>query len=192
MAFLLLSPTKKKIFLLLSISYCMREMLDKVPEGNWMCEECRFEKEMENQRQVKVEMDGSEKNQLSGQANSANADAPVKVDAKDLDVEGNGTQKIVSGTQFSGKRHAESTEVGPVVKRQAVELSLGSPKSSSPGRIAALSRNGSFKNSEKGKVRPVHQMPATTHSNDMPETARSPTSGPRLTPRGEFHVNCIS
>lgn len=172
----------------------MREMLDKVPEGNWMCEECRFEKEIENQKQVKVEMEGTEKNQLSGQANAVNAvnaDVLVKLDTKDSDVEGNSTHKVVSGTQVSGKRHAENTEVGPVVKRQAVELSSGSPKSSSPSRIAALSRNGSFKNSDKGKVRPVHQTPSTTHSSDIPETARSPTAGPRLTPRGKFHVNSI-
>lgn len=168
-------------------TYCMREMLDKVPEGNWMCEECRFEKEIENQKQVKVEMEGTEKNQLSGQANAVNAvnaDVLVKLDTKDSDVEGNSTHKVVSGTQVSGKRHAENTEVGPVVKRQAVELSSGSPKSSSPSRIAALSRNGSFKNSDKGKVRPVHQTSSTTHSSDIPETARSPTAGPRLTPRG--------
>ena len=163
--------------------------MDKVPEGNWMCEECRFEKEIEDQKQVKVEMDGTEKNQPSRQVTAINADVVVKLDAKDSDVEGNGTHKVVSGTQVSGKRHAENTEVGPAVKRQAVELN--SPKSSSPSRIAVLSRNGSFKNPDKGKVRPVHQTSSNTHSSDIPETARSPTSGPRLTPRGKFLGNCI-
>ncbi|RVW20942.1 hypothetical protein CK203_110966 [Vitis vinifera] len=113
-------------------TYCMREMLDKVPEGNWMCEECRFEKEIENQKQVKVEME-------------------IQM-----------LRETVPTSCFSS----------------------GSPKSSSPSRIAALSRNGSFKNSDKGKVRPVHQTSSTTHSSDIPETARSPTAGPRLTPRG--------
>lgn len=161
-------------------------MLDKVPEGNWMCEECTFEKEFENQKQMKVEIDGTETNQPSRQATAINADVLVKLDAKDSDAEGNGARKVVSGTQVSGKRPAENTEIGPVVKRQAVEPSLGSPKPSSPGRMAALSRNGSFKNSDKGKVRPVNQTSSTTHSIDIQETARSPTSGPRLTPRGKF------
>lgn len=37
--------------LLLSISYCMREMLKKVPEGDWLCEECKFAEESESQKQ---------------------------------------------------------------------------------------------------------------------------------------------
>ena len=28
----------------------MREMLQKVPEGNWLCEECKYAEETENQR----------------------------------------------------------------------------------------------------------------------------------------------
>ena len=40
--------------LLLPISYCMREMLQKVPEGDWLCEECKFAEESENQKQGKA------------------------------------------------------------------------------------------------------------------------------------------
>lgn len=32
-------------------SYCMKEMLQKVPEGDWLCEECKFAEETEKQKQ---------------------------------------------------------------------------------------------------------------------------------------------
>ncbi|KAF2288055.1 hypothetical protein GH714_004134 [Hevea brasiliensis] len=32
-------------------TYCMREMLQKVPEGDWLCEECKLAEETENQKQ---------------------------------------------------------------------------------------------------------------------------------------------
>ncbi|XP_065852678.1 protein PARALOG OF AIPP2 isoform X2 [Euphorbia lathyris] len=32
-------------------TYCMREMLQKVPEGDWLCEECKLSEEAENQKQ---------------------------------------------------------------------------------------------------------------------------------------------
>lgn len=32
-------------------SYCMREMIQKIPEGDWLCEECKFAEETEKQKQ---------------------------------------------------------------------------------------------------------------------------------------------
>lgn len=40
------------------ISYCMREMLDKVPEGDWLCEECKSAEENENQKQGDIKFYG--------------------------------------------------------------------------------------------------------------------------------------
>lgn len=33
------------------ISYCMRKMLRRVPKGDWLCEECKFAEETDNQKQ---------------------------------------------------------------------------------------------------------------------------------------------
>ena len=33
----------------------MREMLQKAPEGNWLCEECKYAEETENRRLSKSE-----------------------------------------------------------------------------------------------------------------------------------------
>lgn len=37
------------------LSYCMRERLNEVPEGDWLCEECKFAEEAEKQKQGKAE-----------------------------------------------------------------------------------------------------------------------------------------
>ncbi|XWS58705.1 hypothetical protein CRYUN_Cryun08bG0057500 [Craigia yunnanensis] len=136
-------------------TYCMREMLQKVPEDDWLCEECKLAEETESQKQG-------------------------------LDAEGKKANKLNSSTQSLGKRHAENLEGASAPKRQAVETNMGSPKLLSPSRVSALSREGSFKNLDKGKVRPSLQISLGNNSgNEMPETVRSPTSGPRLqTPKG--------
>ncbi|KAL5767551.1 hypothetical protein ACOSQ2_014334 [Xanthoceras sorbifolium] len=131
-------------------TYCMREMRRKVPEGNWLCEECQLAEDTENQKQ------GS-------------------------DVEGKRTNKTTASTPSSGKRHAENLEAAPAAKRQAIETSLGSPKSSSPCKMPALSRDSSSKSLDKGKVRPASL--SNHSSSDVLETARS--TGPLLqTPKG--------
>lgn len=92
-----------------------------------------------------------------------------------------------SSTHFPSKRLAENMEVAPAAKKQALEMSMGSPKSSSPVRMGVLSRESSFKNIEKERVRPAQQTSLGNHSaNDMLETSRPSTAGPRLqTPKGE-------
>ncbi|XP_028752367.1 uncharacterized protein LOC114712078 isoform X2 [Neltuma alba] len=127
-------------------TYCMREMLKKVPEGDWQCEECKFA-ETYNQR---------------------------------LDVEERKISKVSSTSQHSGKRLTENIEPTPLTKRQALESSSGSPKSSSPKRIVALSQESSLKSLDKGKVKTDNQMPIRNHSgSDNTETACSPSAGPR-------------
>ncbi|KAL4377299.1 hypothetical protein GQ457_02G039610 [Hibiscus cannabinus] len=143
-------------------TYCMREMLRKVPEGDWLCEECKLAEETESQKQ------GS-------------------------DSEGKKAKKLSSSTSILGKRHAENLEGASAPKRLAGETNMGSPKSLSPSRTSSLSREGSFKNLDKGKVRPSPQISLGNHSgNDVPEAVRSPTSAPRLqTPKGSL-LKCSS
>ncbi|XP_057761999.1 uncharacterized protein LOC130982145 [Arachis stenosperma] len=128
-------------------TYCMREMLQKVPEGEWLCEECKYAEETRNQG-----LEAEEKMILKGSLTS----------------------------QVSNKRLLENIEVASAAKRQALESSTGSPKASSPKRLVPLSRESSFKNLDKGKVKPGHLMPIHNHSSgDDTEVARSPSIGPR-------------
>lgn len=38
------------------LSYCMRVMLQKVPEGDWLCEECKLAEEAEKRKLGKSEL----------------------------------------------------------------------------------------------------------------------------------------
>ncbi|XP_059625095.1 protein PARALOG OF AIPP2-like isoform X2 [Cornus florida] len=97
--------------------YCMRDTLDKVPEGDWLCEECKFDEKIENQKQVKfVIVDGNERNQSSGQVITVNANLFKKLDTKDSDVEGNKTIEDISSAKASVKRHADNIEVASAAK----------------------------------------------------------------------------
>ena len=93
----------------------------------------------------------------------------------------------MNSTQSSGKRQAETIELVPVPKRQATESSLASPKSCSPSRIAALSRDTSFNSLDKGKVKIAHQTYFGNRlSIDIRETAHPSLNGSRVqTPKGK-------
>jgi hypothetical protein len=97
------------------------------------------------------------------------------------DIEGKKNIKTTSTSQVSGKRRPDNIEVAPpAAKRQALELSKGSPKVSSPKKLVPLSRESSFKSSDKLKGKSGLLMPPRNHSGgDDTQTARSPSIGLR-------------
>ena len=112
----------------------MREMLQKVPEGDWLCEECKFAEESENQKQGKLE---------SGHRHCTCSLCELysyhcEMEFEGSEVEEKKMDKLGSCTLVSGKRCAENIEVAPA-KRQALETGIGSPKPSSPSRIVTES-----------------------------------------------------
>ncbi|XP_058778455.1 uncharacterized protein LOC131652572 isoform X2 [Vicia villosa] len=129
-------------------TYCMREMLEKLPEGDWFCEECQDAVEAENKR---------------------------------LDAEEKKIIKTTSMSQVSGKRLSDNIEVAPpAAKRQTLESSKGSPKASSPKKLVTLSRESSFKSSDKlkgksGLLMPLRNLPG----GDDTHPTRSSSIGPR-------------
>lgn len=175
-------------------TYCMRERLDTVPEGDWLCEECKLDEEIETQKEDKYEKDDKNgKNQFLGHVNTHSL---VNSDAKESDFEGNLDIRVGASTDIGSKRPLDNAETASLAKRQALETSLGSPKAISSTRmVASLTKESSFKNLDKGKVRPVHQVSLASNSvgNDCAvETARSPTTVSRLqTPKGSL-LKCNS
>ncbi|CAI9785545.1 unnamed protein product [Fraxinus pennsylvanica] len=160
-------------------TYCMEEMVTKVPEGNWLCEECKVEEQMSNQKQDKIgRIDGNEKNNSCGQSSSENIIS--------FDVEGNRT-KGCSNMRTCGKRPRDDNEVSSMAKKPAIESIMGSPRNSNPSKTAALSRESSFKNLDKGRMQPIyHSSSATLQVNDTPESACA-APDPRIqTSRGTF------
>ena len=118
-------------------------MLQKVPEGDWLCEECKFAEESENQKQGKLE---------SGHRHCTCSLCELysyhcEMEFEGSEVEEKKMDKLGSCTLVSGKRCAENIEVAPA-KRQALETGIGSPKPSSPSRIVT----GSPKPSSPGRI----------------------------------------
>lgn len=162
----------------------MEVMLDEVPKGDWLCQECKFEERKNQEKDKHGAVDGVGKFQFSGYLGSKNAHLVGKSGGKDADVEGDKTDKDNSIVLISRKRNAEDAEVSSVAKKQALEPIIGSPKTSIPNRVGVLSRNSSIKNLDRGKVKPSHQFPPGAHpGDDTPETA-SPTGTQQQTARG--------
>ncbi|KAL8534784.1 hypothetical protein ACS0TY_010715 [Phlomoides rotata] len=152
-------------------TYCMREMLEKVPEGDWLCEECKALEQVEKRRQEKIgRVDKNEKNNSSGQASE---------NLNSSDVEDRRTK---SSTKVAPKRlrDDDDAEVSSIIKKPALESIVGSPKTSNSSKIAALSRESSFKNLDRGKLQPPHHSSSeTVPINGTAESAKS-ASDPRL------------
>ncbi|XP_049393231.1 uncharacterized protein LOC125857667 isoform X4 [Solanum stenotomum] len=161
-------------------TYCMREMLQKVPEGDWMCEECKFDEEMKNRKEDKsVKFDGNGKSYPTGQKIAVgNTGLTIKTESKPPDFEGD----IASDPKTPGKRRMDDTEVSSAAKKQALEPVLASPKTLSPNKLPALSRESSFKNSDKGKLKSANLI-----SSGGLSVHDTPAWGSRLqTSRGTF------
>ncbi|KAL3652092.1 hypothetical protein CASFOL_001773 [Castilleja foliolosa] len=142
-------------------TYCMREMLAKVPDSDWLCEECQAQEHAGNGMEEKVgRMNENEKNN-SGHTSSEHAN--------NSDAEG---QKIKHSTRILSKRHRDDdddAEVSSIVKKPALESKLGSPRPSNSGKTAALSRENSSKNLDKGRLQSSDIAPV----NDTTESASS-------------------
>lgn len=153
--------------------------MDKVPVGDWLCEECKFDVEMKNQRQEKAcSADASEKINSSGQANPDNSNFSTKSEAKGSDVGGNRTSNDPPNMKNLGKRCLDDTEVSRAAKKRVVESDFCSAKISTSSGIAAISRDSSFKRLDRGKAKPIqHPSSGTLSAHD---TATSPASGSQL------------
>ncbi|KAF8379092.1 hypothetical protein HHK36_028521 [Tetracentron sinense] len=165
--------------------YCMQIMLDKVPEGDWLCEECKFKEETENQKQDEFEtvletLKGSSSNEKSKKSRDTGAfnSTLFMKDIKELGVDASSTNRVSSSPCVSAKKHVDDLEVASAPKRQALEKTNGSPNASNPSKKPVLSRDSSFKNMHKGKLKPSYQMPSfgSRSVNNTLDTAHSPTT----------------
>lgn len=169
-------------------TYCMREMLDKVPEGDWICEECKFNEELEAQKQEHSKMLGtSERSKSMGRTGSINYDLSHKLDNKDSSCDLNKAKHVTLTKQVPCKRPGDSIETGPASKKQALESSMISPKMSSPGRIGVLPKDSSFKNLDKTKRKSANQISSGTEStSDSSENVLSPSTSCLHAIKGNF------
>ncbi|KAK1441528.1 hypothetical protein QVD17_07499 [Tagetes erecta] len=91
-------------------TYCMKLMVDQVPQGDWLCEECKVEEVKSSNRQT-----------LSPESLSG------KDQASDVVVR-----------KVSGKRHAEELASSLSFKKQALETTTGSTKDVDHGKVKSF------------------------------------------------------
>nr|GMD58496.1 DnaJ protein erdj3b [Ipomoea batatas] len=137
-------------------TYCMQKMLEKIPEGDWLCEECKFDQEMKNKHANSGRVNEKEKTSPSRREIIAKSDHPLKMEQKTSDFWGDKAIEERSYLKTSGKRCTDDSEVSSPTKRQRLELR--SPTAQIPNRVTSLSRESSFKNLEKKKVKLVNQL----------------------------------
>lgn len=158
----------------------MREMLEKLPEGEWLCEECKALEQVGNGKQEKIgSLDENEKNNSSGRASE---------NLNNSDVEGHrtkGSAKIPS----KRLRDDEDAEVSSIAKKPALESTVGSPKTSN-SKLGVISRESSLKHLDKGRLLSPNRSTADTVTvNDATELAK-PSSGARLRGYNAYLFHC--
>jgi len=178
----------------------MREMLDKVPEGDWLCEECKFNTELEAQKQEHSKMPGpTERSKSMGRSGCLSYDLSHKLDNKESSCDSNKTKYVTLTKQVPSKRPGDSIESASTAKKQALESTVVSPKMSSPGRISVMPKDSSFKNLDKTKRKSANQICSGTEStSDSSENVRSPTTSSLHAVKGiilsanywQWHVKC--
>lgn len=123
----------------------MSEMLHKVPEGDWLCEECKI-KEMNNQNVDRCEavserlsstcLNESSKNALS----SSIPKRSPKLDSGPTDLVTPGPSKAPQSSHILTRRQADLPEEG-----KASERNVSSIETASPRKKSILSRQFSLK-----------------------------------------------
>ncbi|KAF7060635.1 hypothetical protein CFC21_067415 [Triticum aestivum] len=140
-------------------TYCMREMMEKVPDGEWFCEECQTEVEYEKEKLEKPEVrlvtskEESVQGKISKPFNDANSRSPCENEVEDETV---GRKERNEANQ--GIRMVEDAKIPPVAKQNIPEPGGSSMESYSRKGVPLL-RESSFRlDIEKGK-QPTPQAP---------------------------------
>ncbi|KAK1306169.1 hypothetical protein QJS10_CPA10g01141 [Acorus calamus] len=162
-------------------TYCMKIMLDKVPEGNWVCEGCILKEESEKQKLDKFETKLGRESSFERKQNfggTLNSGILSKSSNQPIDVEVMPNSKGLKGLKIPCKRSADSTEVSSVSKQRAPDMSNVSPRATSTSKKPSLSRESSFKSVDIGKVKPINlaQLPGNRVSNNPQVVPPSPSS----------------
>lgn len=144
--------------------YCMRVMMENVPEGEWFCEECQAEVDCEKQKLKKsqVKVGTSKEESIEGKINKP-ADAAQSISSFDNEVDAETVGRKECNDANHGfdtvtRRKEEDARIKPVAKQNIPEPGVLSMGAGSRKRIP-LSRDSSVRlGMEKGK-QPTPQVP---------------------------------
>ncbi|XP_020577328.1 uncharacterized protein LOC110022620 [Phalaenopsis equestris] len=141
-------------------TYCMREMLDRVPEGEWLCEECKIkETECSNANECEG-VDGRLKLECLNDINQNSTSTSIprkihKLDARPTELDSRGSAKEMHCPLVSIMRPVDPLEQG-----KASELSGASIETASLNPKPVLSHQISSKSQGVGKLKTVRMEPS--------------------------------
>lgn len=128
----------------------MHVMLDRVPEADWICEECMLGKQIDEPNYDEI---------VNVSRNAAfRINRGVKLNLKGSAVKEVLIQKANS-TLLSAKKPARNLDSAPV-KKGTFETSIKSSRTSRTFSRSLLHEKFSFKNSSKTKIKPALQIPS--------------------------------
>lgn len=169
----------------------MSKMLDKIPEGGWMCQECKME-ERKSQENDNCDEVGDVTHQFSVRVNAKNSHHCDKSGGKDTYPETNKTNKDSSCVKVPHKRNEDNIKVPSMAKEQALEPTVRSPKNYSLDRVGLHRRSSSFKNIDRGDYKPVRKLRSVGYSFADTKGTEAPTLGTGLPkPRGDAFLICV-
>ncbi|KAK1399336.1 hypothetical protein POM88_009199 [Heracleum sosnowskyi] len=165
-------------------TYCMPKMLDKIPEGGWMCQECKME-ERKSQDNDNCDEVGGVAHKFSVHVNAKISHRCDKSGGKDTYSETNKINKDSSCVKLPCKRNEDNVKKGSSkAKEQALEPTVTSPKNSLD-RVGLHLHSSSFKNSDRDGSKLARKLHSVGYSLADTKGTEAPTLGTRLPkPRG--------
>ncbi|CAL9086577.1 unnamed protein product [Musa textilis] len=162
-------------------TYCMRIMLDKVPERDWLCEECQKKEDVEIKKMKKAESVSGTSNicnlnkKIQNFGSSLNPESSPKLDTRSTNPEACGSRKQIQSPRTTSKKQMDRVDEGPVTKKKASETSDEPLRTASPRIATKFSRGSSYKNLHMAQVKQTNIASTLgDHSTNSSQTSRLP------------------
>lgn len=147
-------------------TYCMRIMMEKIPEGDWLCEECKLKEDTENDEvdgtmviQEKVEVQSLKENVVSSET-VPSPKVSLRLDSEVNDQEAKGVVKRTHSQHVSAHKLTDNAEASSITGKRSSESNGSSIETSSPRKKVALSCDSSLKKLDLTKVQPANITPS--------------------------------
>ncbi|URD86015.1 PHD [Musa troglodytarum] len=166
-------------------TYCMRIKLDKIPEGDWLCEECQLKEELEMKRLDKTETFSGKSNvrclNKKGEniGKSMNPENLANLNTKPTDSEACGSSKEMQNPMGTGKRHTYQMDLASPMVKKVSETANETLKAASPRICSAFTRENSPKNFHTAEVKRTNMAssPGSQYAKSSRTSSHSPSLG---------------
>lgn len=162
----------------------MRVKMDKLPGSDWLCEECMCKEESEKQdrsmyvKEARIVKGSSLSTRRQNSKYSGDLDLKnrLRTNPKCARIEIK-RDRDGSTPSITGKGSAGNIEAKSITKKRALEMSVKSPRVSSPCRETVLHRDSSSKELSKKKIKATNDVISGDRSSESSlENAYLPVS----------------